>query len=135
MHIIEYSAASSYHQRTMPGVYCDMPPHTNPHLSPQKKYLCSPSLHLWVTLGFINIAMENGQFVDYLPLKKRATYHGYLRLPEGVGQGKNVETTQQSSNLKWWQGHCWKPPTHENRQMVCWWIQPLPKRIIIPLPC
>lgn len=88
-------------------------PHTNPHLSPHKP-LCSPSLHLWVTLGFINIAMENGQFVDYLPWKKGRLTMAIL--PEGVGQWKNVETTQQSSNLKWVARpllettNPWKPP-------------------------
>ena len=109
-------------------------PHTNPHLSPHKP-LCSPSLHLWGYPRVYQHSYGKWPVCRLFSLKKRATYHGYLRLPEGVAQGKNVETTQQSSNLKWWQGHCWKPPTHENRQMVCWWIQPVPKRIIIPPPC
>ena len=107
-------------------------PHTNPHLSPHKP-LCSPSLHLWVTLGFINIAMENGQFVDYLPWKKGdLPWLSYQRV-----SGSEKMLKQHSNPPTWsgWQGHCWKPPTHENRQMVCWWIQPVPKRIIIPPPC
>jgi len=36
------------------------------------------------TLWLFNIAMENGPFIDGLPMKNMVIFHGYVRLPEGV---------------------------------------------------
>ena len=35
-------------------------------------------LEFWVTLWLFNIAMENGQFIDYLPIKN-GDFHGYVK--------------------------------------------------------
>ena len=36
-----------------------------------------------LTLWLFNIAMENGPFIDDLPIKNGGSFHGYVSLPEG----------------------------------------------------
>ena len=42
----------------------------------QKK---QPSVTLWL----FNIAMENGPFIDALPINSMVIFHGYVKLPDG----------------------------------------------------
>jgi hypothetical protein len=40
--------------------------------------------------------MENGPFIDGLPIKNGGSFHGYVKLPEGIC-GKNRETKTSKS--------------------------------------
>ena len=37
-----------------------------------------------LTLWLLNIAMENGPFIDGLPIKNCGSFHGYVKSPEGT---------------------------------------------------
>ena len=34
--------------------------------------------HVWITIWLFNIAMENGPFIDCLPIKNGGSFHGYV---------------------------------------------------------
>ena len=91
-------------------------PHTNPHLSPHKP-LCSPSLHLWVTLGFINIAMENGQFVDYFPWRKGQLTMAILDYQRVSRREKMLK---QHSNPPTWSGGKATVGNHQPMKTAKW---------------
>ena len=40
-------------------------------------------MDILVTIWLFNIAMENGPFIDGLPIKI-VIFHGYVSLPEGI---------------------------------------------------
>ena len=50
---------------------------SKPRLPPSKTP-SKPPLK-WTTLWLFNIAMENGPFIDGLPIKNGGSFHGYVK--------------------------------------------------------